>query len=128
MLTYFISPQSLQVVSKINKNLWKAIEQLSIVNSEFKAGVTRATKLLLIQRMLSRNSGGNYGGGGGVAGGRSPPPPIILVSFHFEKCNMRATRYTWPIRSSRSRMTSKITRIGALLPLESISGISRVVR
>jgi hypothetical protein len=58
----------------------------------------------------------------------APPPPIILASFHFEKCNARATRYTWPIRSSRSRMTSKNTRIGALLPLESISDIYRVVR
>jgi hypothetical protein len=37
-----------------------------------------------------------------------PPPPIILASFHFEKCNMRDTCYTWPIR------TSKITRLGAL--------------
>jgi hypothetical protein len=65
---------------------------------------------------------------GGGGGGRSPPLPIILASFHFEKCNMWATRYTWPIRSSRSRMTSKITLVGALLPLKSISGISRVMR
>ena len=46
-------------------------------------------------------------GGGGDA-------PILLASFHFEKCNIRATCYTWPIRSSRSQMTSIITRLGAL--------------
>ena len=53
----------------------------------------------------------------GGAGGGDRPPPIILASSHFEKCNLRTTRYTWPIRGYCSRMTSKITRIGARLPL-----------